>query len=162
MTVRPIAAARWQLAADIVGLSDEQRRVVLNSGEPTYANRIERAPSQVARIGALARPSRVSYHITDAGRQVLAQFPHGITQNQLDALGQDPTWAITPYVPTKKPERPRAIEPTVLDPSAQCLSAQLTAEAPLVRRKQRFRHYECPRPRRAHCSLQSGSGEAQR
>lgn len=108
-----------KLAADIVGLSDEQRGVILNSGEPTYANRIGWALSQLARVGALARPSRGNYHITDAGRQVLAQFPQGITENQLDALGQDPTWAITPYVPAKKPERPITIEPTVLDPSEQ-------------------------------------------
>lgn len=108
-----------KLAADVVGLSEEQRAVVLNSGEPMYANRIGWALSQLARVGALTRPSRGNYRLTEAGRMVLTQFPQSITENQLDALGEDPKWAITPYVSTKKPKSTVPVEETVLDPSEQ-------------------------------------------
>lgn len=110
------------LAADLVGLSHDQRAIVISSGQPMYANRIGWALSQLARVGALARPSRGNYRITDAGRQVLQQFPNGITENQLDELGDDPNSAIRPYVPSTRPKEtpPIPIGPiTTLDPTEQ-------------------------------------------
>ncbi|HAM43684.1 MAG TPA: restriction endonuclease [Propionibacteriaceae bacterium] len=111
-----------ELAADVVGLSDEQRGVILGSGQPMYANRVGWALSQLTRVGALARPSRGNYQITDAGRQVLAQFPDDITENQLNALGEDPHSAIHPYVPSNRPQLAApAIDkpPATLDPTEQ-------------------------------------------
>ena len=109
-----------ELAADLVELGDEERAVVLGSGQPMYANRVGWALSQLARVGALARPSRGNYVITEAGRQVLARFPNGITESQLDALGEDPDSAIQPYVPST---RARSVTPdgeaTTLDPTEQ-------------------------------------------
>lgn len=111
-----------ELVADVVGLSDDQRAVLLGSGQPMYANRIGWALSQLARVGALARPSRGNYLISDAGRQVLTRFPHGITENQLDALGEDPNSAIQPYVSSTRLKvvvpMPDA-ETTTLDPTEQ-------------------------------------------
>lgn len=109
-------------AADVVGLSDDQRAVVIGSGQPMYANRVGWALSQLTRVGALARPSRGNYQITAAGKQVLAQFPNGITENQLDALGEDPNSAIHPYVPSTRPETATPVmdePPATLDPTEQ-------------------------------------------
>lgn len=111
-----------ELVADVVGLSDDQRAVLLGSGQPMYANRIGWALSQLSRVGALAKPSRGNYLISDAGRQVLTQFPLGITENQLDALGKDPKSAIKPYVPSTRVKETgliRAVEITTLDPTEQ-------------------------------------------
>lgn len=49
----------YALVAVVVGLTDQQRAVVLDSGgSPMYANRIGWALSQLTRVGALSRPSR--------------------------------------------------------------------------------------------------------
>lgn len=110
------------LVADVVGLSSDQRAIVVSSGQPMYANRIGWALSLLFRVEALAKPSRGNYQITEAGRQVLAQFPEGVAENQLAALGKDPTSAIQPYVPSRGPAEtgPMAeITDTVLDPTEQ-------------------------------------------
>ena len=110
------------LAADVVGLSDDQRKVVLGSGQPMYANRVGWALSMLTRIEALARPSRGHYAITNAGRQVLSAFPDGVTEADLAQLGEDPTSEIKPYVPSRPPSataHPIAPTPTVLDPTEQ-------------------------------------------
>lgn len=112
----------YKLAANIVGLSDEQRAIVLSSGQQMYANRVGWALSQLTRVGAMSRPARGSYLITDAGRQVLAGFPNGVTENQLDALGEDPAWEIQPYVPSTQPKATDVVidkPAAVLDPTEQ-------------------------------------------
>ncbi|MFZ2165374.1 MAG: restriction endonuclease [Propionibacteriaceae bacterium] len=110
-------------AADVVGLTDAQRAVVISSGKPTYSNRIGWALSQLFRVGALTKPSRGNYQITEAGRQVLAQFPNGITENELDRLGEDPNSPIRPYVPSDRarqaPEVALGTQETRLDPTEQ-------------------------------------------
>lgn len=110
-----------QVAA-LVGLTDEDRAVLLGSGQPQFANRIGWALSQLARVGALAKPSRGHYRITDAGREVLAAFPEGVTEKQLDSLGSDPTSAIQPYVASTRQQPPLAAataDPSPLDPTEQ-------------------------------------------
>ena len=110
------------LVSEVVGLKDDQRAVVLSSGQPMYANRIGWALSQLTRVGALSRPSRGLYQLTEAGRQVLAQFPDGITERELDALGQDPTSSIRPYVASVRPEPTGPVidpPPDKLDPTEQ-------------------------------------------
>lgn len=111
-----------ELAADVVGLTEDQRAIALSSGKPMYANRISWALSQLTRVGALARPSRGNYQITAAGRQVLTEFPDSITENQLDALGEDPNSAIQPYVPSTRPASADPVidePPATLDPAEQ-------------------------------------------
>lgn len=108
--------------ADLVGLSLEQRSMVLGSGEPTFANRIGWALSQLARVGALAKPSRGIYQITDAGREVLTGFPNGVTEKQLDKLGRDPQSAIQPYVASTRQRAALAVDippTTSLNPTEQ-------------------------------------------
>jgi len=110
-----------QVAA-LVGLTNENRAVLLGSGQPQFANRIGWALSQLARVGALAKPSRGHYRITDAGREVLAAFPEGVAEKQLDSLGSDPTSAIQPYVASTR-QQPSLAAATAdrspLDPTEQ-------------------------------------------
>lgn len=111
-----------ELAAGVVGLDEDQRKIMLSSGQPMYVNRVGWALSQLTRVQALARPSRGNYAITDAGRQVLAAFPGGVTEADLDRLGEDPASAIQPYVPTRTrvgPSEPASPAPTPLDPTEQ-------------------------------------------
>lgn len=110
------------VVADLVGLDADDRALVIGSGQPQFANRIGWALSQLARVGALAKPSRGHYRITDAGREVLAGFPEGVTEKQLDTLGEDPTSSIQPYVASTRQRPPLAVvgaETTAMDPTEQ-------------------------------------------
>lgn len=110
------------LVADAVGLSEKQRATILSSGQPMYANRIGWALSFLARVGALYRPSRGNYLITDAGRQLLARFPDGVTESDIKRLGDDPKSAIHPYVASTAGASTELVidkPPAVLDPTEQ-------------------------------------------
>lgn len=111
-----------ELTADILGLSEGQRRVLLESGQPMFANRVGWALSFLTRVGALARPTRGNYTITAAGREVLERFPGGVTEKDIAAMGDDPASGIQPYEPSTavtklEPDTPST--PTVLDPTEQ-------------------------------------------
>ena len=81
----------YALVAVVVGLTDQQRAVVLDSGQPMYANRIGWALSQLTRVGALSRPSRGQYQITEAGRQVFGRFPEALQRsNSTRSVGTSP------------------------------------------------------------------------
>ena len=54
--------------ADVVGLTEEQRKVTMSSGQFLYPNRIGWGLSYLTNVGALERPRRGQYQITDAGR----------------------------------------------------------------------------------------------
>jgi len=110
------------LTADILGLSEEQRRVLLESGQPMFANRVGWALSFLTRVGALSRPTRGRYTISAAGRKVLERFPDGVTEKDIEAMGQDPTSGIKPYepsTPVKKFEPATPGTSTALDPTEQ-------------------------------------------
>ena len=72
-------------------LTDEERAETLSSGQLKYRNRIGWATSYLSRVGAIARPARGQYKITDVGRQLLADHPGGITEKDLRALAGDAT-----------------------------------------------------------------------
>ncbi|MBX3067638.1 MAG: restriction endonuclease [Cryobacterium sp.] len=94
------------LVADEVGLTDEQRKELLPSGSQlTYQNRIGWGASFLTNVGALDRPKRGHYAITDAGRQLLAKYPHGVKERDVRALGEDPNSPIRVY---QKSERSRS------------------------------------------------------
>lgn len=59
-------------AADLLGLSPEDRRELLPSGsQPSYSNRSGWAVTYLTKAGALERPRRAHYRITDRGRSLL-------------------------------------------------------------------------------------------
>ncbi|MBO1268309.1 restriction endonuclease [Arthrobacter sp. PO-11] len=72
-----------RLAMDAVGLSEEQRAVALNSGGRKAKGRVGWAISHLIAAKALTRPSSALYAITEAGKQLLTQFPDGMAQAQL-------------------------------------------------------------------------------
>lgn len=86
------------LVADDLRLTDAQRMEMLPSGSQVkYENRIGWGVSFLTNVGALDRPKRGHYAITDAGRQILAMFPGGVRERDVQALGQDPSSPIRVY-----------------------------------------------------------------
>jgi len=93
------------LVADEAGLSADQRSVSLASGQLLFANRIGWGLSLLARTGALARPTRGSYVITDAGANLAKRFPDGVNEKQIRELARNPETGLRPYVASTKPEK---------------------------------------------------------
>lgn len=71
---------------DVVGLTREQRSLMIKSGQPLAYNRIGWALSFLTRVGAVDRPSRGVYKIAQFGRQLLNEDPEGITEANLKHL----------------------------------------------------------------------------
>lgn len=91
------------MVADIAQLTDRQRKELLPSGRRLkYEDRIGWAVSFMTNVGALSRPKRGHYQITDAGREVIKMFPNGARERDLTALGGDTNSPIRPYVATAK------------------------------------------------------------
>ncbi|MGO1739617.1 MAG: restriction endonuclease [Actinomycetaceae bacterium] len=89
------------LVADQAQLTDEQRKEMLPSGSALkYENRIGWGVSFLTNVGALRRPKRGHYQITDAGKQVIELFPNGAKERDIKALGADPSSSIREYVAT--------------------------------------------------------------
>lgn len=114
---RPIVEA----AANMLGVTDEQREILIPSGQEQWVNRGNWALSYLARAGAAERPSRGRYRITDVGRKLLAAHPGGITEKDLRALSGDPnaphTFKAFP-IPATQAEA-AGDEETSLDPTEQ-------------------------------------------
>ena len=55
--------------ADALAITPEQREKLQPSGQPRFANRANWALSYLYRAGAVERPTRAHYRITDVGRQ---------------------------------------------------------------------------------------------
>lgn len=68
------------------GLTDEQKAVVLDSGQIKYQNRIGWAVTYLVKAGAIRRPSRGLQAITDVGRQLLVMHPDGLRERDLRGL----------------------------------------------------------------------------
>ncbi len=86
------------LVADVAGLDQEKRLQTVASGQLHYANRIGWGLSLLSKVGALDRPVRGSYVITEGGRRLLADFPDGVTDKKVHQLGDDPDYPLRPYV----------------------------------------------------------------
>lgn len=108
-----------EAAAELLQLTDEQRQVMIPSGQHQWVNRGNWAISYLNRVGAVERTSRAHYRITDVGRQLLADHPDGITEKDLRALSGDPnaphTWKAFPVSPSptayEEPETDTALDP---------------------------------------------------
>ncbi|MGC5616338.1 restriction endonuclease [Georgenia sp. Z1491] len=108
-------------AADLLGLTQEQRQVLIPSGQEQFRNRGAWALSYLARVGAVERPSRGNYRITEVGRRLLSDHPEGVTERHLRALSGNPdaphTWKA---FPTPSSRTATAIEEvSALDPEEQ-------------------------------------------
>lgn len=81
--------------SDLVGsvstaaeLTDQELADQLPSGQSTARNRIGWAASYLTRVGALHRPRRGHYTITDLGRQLLVGHPDGLTEADIRPLAK--------------------------------------------------------------------------
>ncbi|THJ66482.1 restriction endonuclease [Arthrobacter echini] len=72
-----------KLAMDVVGLTDEQRAVRVNSGSLKAKGRVGWSLSHLIAATALERPDSALYVITDVGRQLLSNNPKGLAQSHL-------------------------------------------------------------------------------
>ena len=88
------------LVGRAASITDGQMQETLASGQPTYENRIGWGLSFLTNVGALARPSRGHYAITEAGQFLLDKFPQGVLEREVNELGEDPSSPIRPYVAT--------------------------------------------------------------
>ncbi|MPV49386.1 restriction endonuclease [Pseudactinotalea sp. HY160] len=79
-----------EAAADLLELTAEQRTAIIPSGQERYRNRGTWALSYLARAGAIERPVRAHYRMTEVGRRLLADHPGGITKGDLHALAGGP------------------------------------------------------------------------
>ncbi|MBB0969118.1 restriction endonuclease [Dietzia aerolata] len=108
-------------AADLLEVSAEERLQTIPSGQLRYQNRSLWALSYLARAGAAERPVRGQYRITDAGRQLLASHPDGITEKNLRAFVGDPDASHTYYAL-------KALEGTTHDANGAGTTPEKTAE----------------------------------
>lgn len=115
--VRPLREIRDRLMEST--LTDDQRAAVLPSGQPKADNRIGWAASYLTRVGAVDRPMRGHYRISETGRSLLRDHPSGITERELRSYAQpDDTWWIstsagtTPSPTVAPPEGNETLDPT--------------------------------------------------
>lgn len=109
--------------ADCLGLTAEQRAETIASGQLRASHRVNFACSFLRRVGALDRPERGTYKITDLGRRLLAEHPGGLSERtHLRPLASedDKWWLAKPFksAGTGSPESVEAVD-TVLDPIEQ-------------------------------------------
>jgi restriction system protein len=86
------------LVANEARLTEQQQTQMLPSGKGlTFHNRIGWGVSFLTNVGALQRPQRGRYQITDAGRELISLFPNGARERDIKALGKDPNSPIRVY-----------------------------------------------------------------
>jgi restriction system protein len=83
------------LVAEHVGLTEDQRGELLESGQPKADNRVGWALSALARSGAIERPRKGQYVIADRGHALLQQHPDGLTNRVLFPEGRARPAAVT-------------------------------------------------------------------
>ncbi len=70
--------------ADILGLTDEERKKLLPSGKvPVINNRVQWAKVDLLKAALLESPQRGIIKITDRGREVLSSGKHSLTEDDL-------------------------------------------------------------------------------
>ncbi len=115
------------LVAEEAKLTEDQKNEMLLSGNQLkYQNRIGWGISFLTNVGALRRPQRGHYQITEAGKEVLARFPNGVLERDIKALGADPNSPIRVYQSTgsrtKTGEAAGEVEESSLTPIEQVQS----------------------------------------
>jgi restriction system protein len=106
--------------SDLVGLTPEQRAESLPSGQPRADNRIGWAASYLNRVDALDRPSRGQYVITDFGRELIANHPERITENDLKSFAKEgDEWWLSRSSTAGQDTHLLESSPTDLDPTEQ-------------------------------------------
>lgn len=105
------------LVANHVDLDEQQRSATISSGQFLYENRIGWGLSLLTKVGALERPARGYYTISDAGRWLLNKLPVDMNEKNIKALAEDVNSPLTPYVESTRSEKVTT-EPENVDISA--------------------------------------------
>lgn len=110
-----------EAAGTLLELTDEQRQIIIPSGQEQWVNRANWALSYLARAGATERPSRGRHQITDVGRKLLADHPSGIREKDLRLLSGVPNAPNTfkAFPSAQAPEALADDESARLDPLEQ-------------------------------------------
>lgn len=103
----PVAEVR-EVVADMLGVSTEERKILLPSGTPRYANRIAWAVTHLAQAGLLARPARGVTELTSRGQEVLDAHPDRVDMRILKGFAE--------YLEFRNRTRSRRSEPTADGP----------------------------------------------
>ena len=118
-------------AADTLEISEQDRLELIPSGQPRYLNRSLWALSYLFRAGAVERPVRGQYRIADVGRQLLAQYPQGVTEKDLREL---PGY-VSPYANQGKTQTPidehEPLRMVVPEPTSQLSPTEQVEQAVL-------------------------------
>lgn len=88
------------LVVQKLGLPPELTLQTIASGQTLYENRIGWGLSFLTNVGAMTRPVRGSYSITEAGKALLRDFPQGFSEKDVRLLGDDPQSGIKVYEAT--------------------------------------------------------------
>ncbi|NGN85191.1 restriction endonuclease [Arthrobacter silviterrae] len=107
---------------DRVGLSAEQRSILLNSGQPKVENRVGWALSDLTTATAIQRPARATFEITELGRALLRDHPEGLDRNILATVD-----AYAAHQRTKAAEVPTAVA-TATEAVAEAPESMLSPE----------------------------------
>lgn len=108
------------LVADRAKLTDEQKQELLPSGSQLkYENRIGWGVSFLTNVGALSRPRRGHYTITEAGKQLIAMFPNGAKERDIRVLGEDPHSPISVY---QKSDRATKVSDAVIEADSESMT----------------------------------------
>lgn len=86
-----------RLAKEIAPLTQDQRELTFEGGEPIAEHRSGWAMSALTRAKAVEKPNRGFFRITETGKKLLSDFPDGISEKNLMAL---PAW--DEYEPTRR------------------------------------------------------------
>lgn len=79
----------YEAVAELVGLSDDAKAALLPSGrQPVYKNRIGWAQDRLKRAGYSSSPRRALWVITANGRDLMAQYPHGLPTSEVERIAQ--------------------------------------------------------------------------
>lgn len=101
--IRSLRELKTQVAA--VAATPQQQAELLPSGEPKTENRIGWAASYLTRVGALERPVRGQYRITDLGRELIVTHPNGISEKQIRSHAKPgDEWWVAKGAQTTAPE----------------------------------------------------------
>ncbi|WP_370255513.1 restriction endonuclease [Cryobacterium sp. Sr8] len=108
------------LVADQAKLTDEQKLALLPSGNQLkYENRIGWGVSFLTNVGALSRPRRGHYTITEAGKQLITMFPNGAKERDIRMLGEDPHSPISVY---QKSDRATKVSNAVIEADTESMT----------------------------------------
>ncbi|UQN13954.1 restriction endonuclease [Gulosibacter sp. ACHW.36C] len=119
-------------AADSVGLTQEDRSIVLATGMPMFENRIGWAMSHLVIAGALERPQRARYQITDLGRSLLAKHAvvtKDIVTEETGYNGRTPSATVVTKNASENAELDSSVDPEeIIDQGIQQIRDEVAAD----------------------------------